>query len=366
VLLAPSWWIGSLVIVACYTPLVGRLLPTSGELAAVAVAASFTVLLGLSVLAHELGHCLTALAMGIGVRRLRLFLLGGVTDLTRAPRKPRHEGLVAAAGPAVSVALGLAFGGLALSVAPGTAAWLLLGETAIANLAVAVFNLLPGLPLDGGRMFRASVWAMTGRRVLGTWLAVSGAGLVVGALLVWAVLGLVDESPGRWLRLGVCVITGWFVIMGAGEELAAARSRDWPAGLRLATLVRPILELPAETPVGEALAASAGRAVVLVRADGVAAGLLDERAASRLAAGTPRSPAEQAAERIGPENVLCAAETEEELLDRVSGSTAEQFLVVGAEGKATGVLDRRHMSSAVEAHRARDRAQPPSLGRWAT
>jgi Zn-dependent protease len=356
VVLAPSWWIGSLVIVAFYTPLVARLLPGRGELAAVAIAASFTVLLGLSVLAHELGHCLVALAMGLGVRRLRLFLLGGITEVTRTPRKPPHEGVVAAAGPAVSVVLGLAFGGAALSLTAGTAGWLLLGECAIANLAVAVFNLLPGLPLDGGRIFRAGVWALTGRRVLGTWLAVIGAGFVAAALLVWGLLGMLDGSPGRWLRLGVCLVTGWFVIAGAGEELAVARQRSWPAGLTLAALLRPILQLPAESPVGDALAASAGRAVLLVSADGVAAGLLEEPAAARLATGTPRAPAERAAERIRPENVLRSAATGEEVLDRISGTSAERFLVVDAAGRATGVLDRRNLASALEAHRAPRRA----------
>src|SRR3954468_13258444 len=74
VLLAPSWWIGSLVVVVLYAPLVGRLLPDASMLTSWLLAGAFALLLGLSVLAHELGHCLAALRLGIPVRRLRLFL----------------------------------------------------------------------------------------------------------------------------------------------------------------------------------------------------------------------------------------------------------------------------------------------------
>ncbi|MEC3982420.1 site-2 protease family protein, partial [Amycolatopsis sp. H20-H5] len=81
VLLAPSWWIGSLIVVVLYTPLVGRLLPGASMAVSWLLAAAFAVLLGVSVLAHELGHCLVALRLGIPVRRLRLFLLGGLSEV---------------------------------------------------------------------------------------------------------------------------------------------------------------------------------------------------------------------------------------------------------------------------------------------
>ncbi|MER6799954.1 site-2 protease family protein, partial [Amycolatopsis mediterranei] len=81
VLLAPSWWVGSLVVVVLYAPLVGRLLPDASATTSWLLAGAFALLLGLSVLAHELGHCLVALRLGIPVRRLRLFLLGGLSDV---------------------------------------------------------------------------------------------------------------------------------------------------------------------------------------------------------------------------------------------------------------------------------------------
>lgn len=347
VLLAPSWWIGSLVIVVLYEPLVGRLLPGVGVATSWALAAAFAVLLGLSVLAHELGHCLVALRLGIPVRRLRLFLLGGLSEVARTPRRPGHEGLVAAAGPIVSVLLAVLCGLLLLAVPPGGPAWLLVAECAVANLAVGVFNLLPGLPLDGGRLLRAGVWAATGTRSKGTRAAVFGGGAVALALLVWAMWGLAEGSPDRWLRLGVCVVTAWFVGVGAMNEFTAESRREWPDGLALSDLMRPVLQLPAESPVSAALAASAGRGVVLVRADGVAAGLLDETTAQRLAAESPHSPAEIAAQPIRPETVLLLSEPGADIAEHVREVGARQFLVVDEDGKPAGVVHRGDLRAAM-------------------
>jgi len=347
VLLSPSWWIGSVAIIVLYAPLVERFLPHADAVVSISLAAAFAVLLGASVLAHELGHCVVALHLGIPVRRLRLFLLGGLAEITRTPRRPAHEGVIAAAGPAVSAVLaGLC--GLVLLVMPAEGPiWLLVLECAVANVAVAVFNLLPGLPLDGGRMLRAGVWALSGERGIGTRAAVVGGWLVAGLLMLWALWGLATESPDRWLRLGVCALTAWFVASGARSELAADQRPTWPEGLALADLVRPILQLPAESPVANALSAAAGRGVVLVRADGVAAGLLDPIAAERLAELSPMAPAEQAAEPIRPESVLLDSEPGEEIAERVQETPAWQFLVVDSDGRPAGVLRREDLRASL-------------------
>ncbi|MFB9432198.1 site-2 protease family protein [Streptoalloteichus tenebrarius] len=348
VLLAPSWWLGAAVIVLLYVPFVERLLPGVGFGTAVFLAVAFALLLGVSVLLHELGHCLVALRLGLPVHRVRLYLLGGLTEIARTPTRPRHEGVVAAAGPAVSVVLAALPLGLFFLIEPGLSPLrLLVLQTAVANGLVAVSNLLPGLPLDGGRVLRAAVWALTGRRGAGTRAGVVGAGLVAAALVAWAAMGLAEGVEDQWLRLGVCALMAWFVVVGAGAELAAEQRRRWPDGLLLSELVRPVLQLPAESPVADALAASAGRGVVLVRADGVAAGLLDQHAAAELAAVTPLAPAERAAEPIRPETVLLDSEPGEEVADRVGSTPAFQFLVVDAEGRPAGVLRREDLRAAL-------------------
>jgi len=201
-------------------------------------------------------------------------------------------------------------------------------------------------------MLRAGVWALTGARAKGTRAAVVGGWIVAAGLAVWAVWGLADGSDDRWLRLGVCLITGWFVITGANAELAAEQRRTWPAELELRELMLPVLQLPAESPVADALEASAGRGVVLVRADGVAAGLLDGVIAERLAVDSPYAPAEFAAEPVRPESVLLLSEPGDEIAERVRETPALQFLVVDDDGRPAGVLRREDLRAALTAHRA--------------
>lgn len=344
--LSSSWWLGAAVITLLYTPLVGNILPGTALLPALLLGLAFAVSLGLSVLLHELGHCMVALRFGLPVRRLRLYLLGGASELARTPANPRQEGMIAAAGPAVSIGLALVSGLGWFALHPGTALWLLVAETAVANIAVAVFNLLPGLPLDGGRMLRAGVWAATGARAKGTRAGVLGAGIVAAALALWALLGFLDAADDRWLRIGVCAMLVWFVIDGAGAELAAEQRRNLPHGLRIADVARPVLQLPAESPVADALAASAGRGVVLVRADGVAVGLLDQQLAERLASRSPLAPAEEAAEPIRPETVLLDSESDADIIERIRQTAAWQFLLVDSEGRPAGVVHRRDLRPA--------------------
>jgi Zn-dependent protease len=351
VLLAPSWWIGSIVITLLYAPLVGRFLPGTSGAASFGLAATFAVLLGGSVLAHELGHCVVAMKLNIPVRRLRLFLLGGLSEVGRTPRRPSQEGWVAAAGPAVSLLLALVFAAAIPFTPGGGPVRLLVVECAVANGAVAVFNLLPGLPLDGGRMLRAGVWAVTGKRRFGTRAAVVGGAAVAIGLVVWALSGLVAGTADQWLRLGVCVLTAWFVVIGASSELAAEQRHSWPDGMTLAEILRPVLQLPAESAVGDALIAAAGRGVVLVRPDGVVAGLLDEVAARQLAGHAPMAPAEDAAMPIRPDTVLFDSETGEDIIDRVRETAAFQFLVVDDDGKPAGVLRREDLNAALPARR---------------
>jgi Zn-dependent protease len=181
VLVRSSWLVVAALISVMIAPAVDRVEPGLGGWKYVAGAA-FAVLLYLSVLLHEASHALMAQRYGLPVTSITLHFLGGVTEIDGEPDTPGREFGVSVVGPLTSIAVGLAVVPLAM-LAPDDslldlAATLLAG----ANLIVGVLNLVPGLPLDGGRVLRAVVWKLTGNPHQGT--VVAGWGGRIAALLV--------------------------------------------------------------------------------------------------------------------------------------------------------------------------------------
>jgi Zn-dependent protease/predicted transcriptional regulator len=185
------------------------------------VAAAVVFFLGL--LAHEVSHAVLATRNGLTVQGITLWLFGGVAELRGEARDPGAELRIAGIGPLVSLVLGLIFGGLATAVAVtagrglafGALAWL-----AIINIALAVFNVLPAAPLDGGRLLRAVLWKWRGDR---TWAAVvaARAGRVLGAALI--AFGLWQFLVGGAVGAVWLALIGWFLIGAAGMEERQAR-----------------------------------------------------------------------------------------------------------------------------------------------
>jgi Zn-dependent protease/CBS domain-containing protein len=171
-----------------------------------------TLLLFASVLAHEFGHSLVARSQGIPVRNITLFALGGVSQLGREPDSPGREAWMAIAGPLVSVVIGAVTLGAAY-VLPGpqpvVAALAYLGVT---NLALVVFNLLPGFPLDGGRVLRALLWRTSHDVVRATRRAA-----VVGQVFAWGfiALGAAQLVLARGLGGIFLIFVGWLLIQAA-------------------------------------------------------------------------------------------------------------------------------------------------------
>ena len=151
------------------------------------LALAFALVIGVSVLLHELGHTAVSLLLGLRVKRIVVFLLGGVSELEGESPRPRDEFAIAAAGPIASPAVGRALLGCQPAVRRQLGAEVLLLLAAWSNLVIAVFNVLPGLPLDGGRLLQACVWTFSRSRLTGVRIAAQ-AGRVLGLLLVLAVL----------------------------------------------------------------------------------------------------------------------------------------------------------------------------------
>jgi Zn-dependent protease len=171
-----------------------------------------------TVIAHELAHAVVARHHGIKVDRITLWFLGGVTQLGGASPSPRADAAVAVAGPAASLSIGTVFGCLAWwmgdgSVVATAALWL-----AAVNILIGFFNLLPGAPLDGGRLIRAIAWWRLGdRRAAG--LVATRTGRILGIMLL--LLGPVEMLAGRFAGLWL-VLLGLFIMGGARAEEDAA------------------------------------------------------------------------------------------------------------------------------------------------
>ena len=183
-----------------------------------------------SILIHELAHSFVALAKGIPVRAITLFVFGGVAQIGREPDRPATEFQIAIAGPIASFLLSAAFGLMAV-LAGGASEYLvaLAGWLAQINLMLAVFNLVPGFPLDGGRIFRAALWHYTGSFSKATRIA-AGSGQAVGYVLIlggiWTGLITGNWFSGLWLAF-----IGWFLLNAAQESVLQVSVRSALSGL---------------------------------------------------------------------------------------------------------------------------------------
>jgi Zn-dependent protease len=194
------------------------------------------------VLLHELGHALMARHLGIGTADITLYPIGGVARLRRMPRKPGAELLIALAGPAVNVAIAGALG-LALTVAGSVAPGALpasvtrfAGSLLAINLGLALFNLIPAFPMDGGRVLRALLGGWLGR------LRATEIAARVGQALA-LLFGAYSLVSGAWLQ----VLLAAFVFWVAGRELASVRAEESLLS-RASTQPRPEAILPEPPP----------------------------------------------------------------------------------------------------------------------
>ena len=204
-----------------------------------AVAIPGALLFVLALLAHELAHAFVAQRAGVPVRSITLWALGGVSELGGEPPTARADLRIAVAGPATSLIAAGVFWGLSVLVnavggpAIGVAA---LAWLAIMNAFLAVFNLLPGAPLDGGRILRAALWMRHGDRSRAARTA-AGAGRIIGAVLIG--LGVAEvflwaSAGGFWLML-----VGLFLVTAAGAEAAAQAAADALGDLLVRDVMTP-------------------------------------------------------------------------------------------------------------------------------
>jgi Zn-dependent protease/predicted transcriptional regulator len=212
--------------------------------------AAATVGLMLSIVLHETAHSLVARHYGLAIRRITLFIFGGVAEMQGEPDRPRTEFLMAIAGPLASALLAFAFTGgfLALAEVPGAAPLaIVLRYLGMINGMLAAFNLLPAFPLDGGRMLRAALWGWRGDVAWATRLA-AGAGSWFGMALI--VLGVIEVLHGDVIGGIWSVLIGMFLRGAAAAELNALLMQRSLAGVSVAAAMnREPVTVAADVPV---------------------------------------------------------------------------------------------------------------------
>jgi Zn-dependent protease len=352
IVLAPSWFIVAALITVLFAPAVESQLPGSGPWA-YAIAALFAVLLYASVLIHELGHVAVARHYGVPVRRITLQLLGGVSELEGEMTKPSREFWVAVAGPALSLALGLLGWALLATLDPTGVLRLLLLQLTAANLLVGVFNLLPGLPLDGGHVVRAAVWSLTGRAHIGT-RAAGWSGRVVAAIafatpfLIAAATG--TNGPSLTSVLWAAAISA-FVWVGASAALRSADQAERIPAVNARALVRRAIPVDTGTPLALALdqltRAQAGGLVIVDRA-GQPRAIVNEAAVAAVPLERrPWVPVDSVARRVESTWSVPVDAAGRDLLELVARAQAPELLVVDDAQRIVGVLAVRDVEAAL-------------------
>jgi CBS domain-containing protein len=258
---------------------------------------------------------------------------------------------VSAAGPALSLALAAAGFGLMHVVSrdsiPGALVW----QLGWANLIVGLFNLLPGLPLDGGRMLRAVIWKLTGRQSTATIAAAwAGRALAVSLFVIPFVASQVNGRGGDLVSVLWLAVIAVFMWTGAGQAIKATRFRERLPGLQARRLARKAVSVAADTPLAEAIRRAEenhARALVIVDHDDKPIAIVNETAV--MATPEQRRPWMEAgalARTLEPSMVLPADLSGMALLDAIRRAPATEYLLVEPSGQVYGVLAARDVDHA--------------------
>jgi Zn-dependent protease len=349
VLVSTSWFLVAALIAVLMAPAVDRAQPGLGPWKYVA-GLVFAVVLYMSVLLHEASHAVMARRYGFPVTSITLHFLGGMTAIEGEARKPREEFMIAVVGPLTSIAVGLGAVAL-LFVTPDGLLRMAVEGLAMANLLVGVLNLVPGLPLDGGRVLKSAVWRATGNAHRGTIVAGWGGRLTAIAVLCWPVVqeAVLDEPPDV-LDFVLAFVIALFLWSGATNAMASARLRRRLPGLVARDLARRTLTVPDDLPLGEAVRraqeAQAG-SIVTVTSSGSPLGVVNE--AALLATPEERRPwvAVSTVARTLDEGLrLPATISGEDLILAISRHPAHEYLLVEDDGSIYGVLSTADVDQA--------------------
>lgn len=310
---------------------------------ALAYAAWLVVVILVAVLGHEIGHAVVARGLGFRVHRIVATLWGGHTAYDGTGATPGRSALVALAGPGVNAAFAVLGAGAA--VVTDGAAHDFAFSFALLNALLAGFNLLPGLPLDGGAAVQSLVWAASGRRDLGLLVAGWIGRLVAFGLVVWFLLLPLSrgERPDL-VDVVIVVVMGWVLWSGATNAIRRAPIEGVVERVRVGDVAQRVVVLPVDTPLE----------VAMSHPDLVVC--LDERGRPTLFLTRlpgqdvpPSTPIGSVVQRVPDENVVEAGpEDDLTAVIRAMGTTGVGVIVLTRDGQAWGVASARAIGAAAQ------------------
>lgn len=365
VILEGSWFIIAVLIIIVYTPVLATFAPALGGWV-YAISTAFCLLLALSVFVHELAHIWVARRFGWHATELRISLMGGHTHFQHTSHSWKASCAVALAGPAVNLLLGT--GGWVINHTVlrnpptnfGEALFILIGLVTWANWCVGLFNLVPGLPLDGGRACESIVAAATNNPFFGTVAAVWSGRLSAAVVVVWVVVS------GAWAHLPVTLIASlflWMLISGSATALYQARAARAVEGLTAGDLMDPCITVRDGTEIGIGHSLSRAGAemtddgavitpfVVVSTTDGELRGIVDASTLD-MAVSAPNDSSDNIdsiMRSISAHAVISAELSGLDLLKYTASTGDEYFVVTDSQSLPLGVLQAARLNSVLAA-----------------
>ena len=304
-----------------------------------------------SVFIHELSHSIVAIRNGIPVRRITLFLFGGVAEILREPSDPKTELKIAVAGPAMSALIGAVcwaayFFLEARSIRPGLA--IAFQYLALANTFLLLFNLLPGLPLDGGRVFRAVLWRATKNVTRATFVASSVGKGLAGLLIVLGILAIVTgwgTRSGLWL-----IFIALFLRQAADTSYRQLVMREKLGGVRVSSLMSTrVVTVPPGISIAELIEDYLLRyhfTAYPVVSEGRPVGLVTIAGVKRVPRGRwQETRVEQAMLPLVEETSVSPDDDLPTTLQKMSQSGLSRIPVLGTSGDLVGIVSKRDIMS---------------------
>lgn len=355
VVLSYSWFAIAAFTVFAYGPILAQAYPRLGTTVYL-VAFAYALLLLFSVLVHELAHALTAKIYGWSTEKIVLNLWGGHTSFEEFTPTPGRSLIVALAGPAANFVM--AVGGWAVlstgsltGIAENVAYIFML-----ANFVIAIFNVLPGLPLDGGRLVESAVWAATGNQAKGTIAAGWAGRLIVVALVLWFVGRplLIGQQPDINLMIITFLVSGFLWISASGA-IQQGKLRSRLHLVDAAALAEPAVGLSDTSTVADVLRLSPDGfpAVVLFGDDSRPKQVVDPKSVADVPVGAEAATAASAVSyKLDAGAYVLESDKGQDLLKYLSGINGSEYAVVDDNGTVTGLLHKHAVLDAITGREA--------------